>query len=114
MELLRAVFNHLVMPPHLPGTQDSDLEAVSSDILARIIRACEAVNALVSSPWSEAFESLGASLNACLALNQGRLDKSTMLEYFRDLQPIRMLILHVVEQNAALLVRREVWLVHDP
>lgn len=113
MELLHAVFNHLVMPPHLPGRQDTDIEAISRNVLMRIIRACEAVDALASPPWSEAFQSLLASLNACFALNQGRLDRSTMLEHFHDLQPNHMLILHVVQQNAALLVQRESWLVHN-
>ncbi|KAK6953233.1 hypothetical protein Daesc_005533 [Daldinia eschscholtzii] len=106
MDLLQAVFNHLVLPPQLPGSQDSDIEALSYDVLARIIRTCETLGSLVESTWSEAFQTLGASLKSCLALHSGRLEKSALLAHFRELQPNHMLILHVTEQNAALLIRR--------
>ncbi|KAI1654401.1 hypothetical protein F4813DRAFT_370697 [Daldinia decipiens] len=106
MDLLQAVFNHLVLPPRLPGSQDPDIEAVSYDVLMRIIRACDTLDSLVEPPWSKAYQSLRASFKACLPLHSGRLDKSVLLAYFRELQPDQMLILHVIEQNAALLVRR--------
>lgn len=110
--LLQAVFNHLVLPPQIPGGQDPDIEAVSYDVLTRMIRACATAEALVDSPWTEAFHSVRASLEACLILNSGRLDKSTMRTHFQGLQPNHMLILHVVEQNAAVLIRRQDWSVH--
>ncbi len=114
MDLLNAVFNHLVLPPQIPGEQDSDIEAVSRNILRRAIRTCEAADTLADLPWSEAFQSLRASFKSCFVLNQGRLEKSTMLEHFRNLQVHHLLVLHVVNQNAALLVRRENWLVKSP
>lgn len=106
MDLLQAVFNHLVLPPRLPGSQDPDIEAVSYDVLTRIIRASDTLDSLVGPPWSKAYQSLRASFEACLPLHSGRLDKSVLLAYFRELQPDQMLILHVAEQNAALLIRR--------
>ena len=129
MDPLCSVFNHLVLPPKIPQSEefppkipqseelppktpqseDVGVEIVSRDVLIRIIRACEATIALAAPPWTEAFQSLEGSLSACLALNTGRLDRSTMLKYFRRLQQYQTLILHVVEQNAALLIRREIW-----
>ncbi|KAI0849370.1 hypothetical protein F5Y00DRAFT_261507 [Daldinia vernicosa] len=106
MDLLQAVFNHLVLPPRLPGSQDPDIEAVSYDVLKRIIRACDNLESLAGLPWSEAYKSLRASFEACLPIHTGRLDKSVLLAHFRKLQPDRTLILHVIEQNAALLIRR--------
>ncbi|KAI1778973.1 hypothetical protein F4818DRAFT_455215 [Hypoxylon cercidicola] len=106
MDLLKSVFNHLVLPPQLPGGQDPDIETVSRDVLERMIRACETANTLLDSPWSEAFQSVRISLEACLALHSGRLEKSTMRDHFRGLQPNHMLILHIVEQNAAVLIHR--------
>ncbi|KAI8963576.1 hypothetical protein F5Y11DRAFT_144057 [Daldinia sp. FL1419] len=108
MDLLQTVFNHLVLPPRLPGSQDSDIEAVSYDVLMRMIRACSTVEDLADPPWSEAFQSLRVSLEECLTLHSGRLEKSTLLDHFRKLQPHRMLILHIIEQNAALLIRRTI------
>ncbi|KAI1805842.1 hypothetical protein F4811DRAFT_513767 [Daldinia bambusicola] len=106
MDLLEPVFNHLVLPPQLPGSQDPDIEALSYDVLTRFIRTCETLESLVGAPWYEAFQALHASLESCLALHSGRLEKSALQAHFRELQPDHMLILHVTEQNAALLIRR--------
>ncbi|KAI1370598.1 hypothetical protein F4677DRAFT_437927 [Hypoxylon crocopeplum] len=105
---LHSIFNHLVLPPQLPGKQDPDIEDLPCSVLKRVIHACKALDALVDQPLSEAFQSVRASLDACLDLNTGRLEKTTLLEYFRHLEPNYTLILHVVEQNAALLIRREI------
>ncbi|KAL7621053.1 hypothetical protein AAE478_008365 [Parahypoxylon ruwenzoriense] len=107
MDQLQAIFNHLVLPPQVPPCQDPDIESVSHDVLTRIIHACETADGLARSPWSEAFRALRDSLETCIVLNSGGLEVSTMLGHFRGLQPNCMLILHVVEQNAAVLVRRE-------
>ncbi|KAI2607876.1 hypothetical protein GGR54DRAFT_633161 [Hypoxylon sp. NC1633] len=107
MDLLRPVFNHLTLPPQLPGKEDPDIEDVSIAVLERLVAACETIGSLVDEPWSIAFRDLFGSLKACFLLNSGHLEKATMLEQFRQLEPSHMLILHVVEQNAALLIRRE-------
>ncbi|RYP56983.1 hypothetical protein DL769_009768 [Monosporascus sp. CRB-8-3] len=72
MALLESVFNHLVLPPKLPGQQDPDIEGVTHNILTRLIRACDTLGNLS-----------GQTLN-------------------------QLLILHVAEQNAAILIRRHV------
>ncbi|RYP37538.1 hypothetical protein DL767_002846 [Monosporascus sp. MG133] len=41
MASLESVFNHLVLPPKLPGRQDPDIEGVTHSILTRLIRACD-------------------------------------------------------------------------
>ncbi|CAJ2499839.1 Uu.00g026920.m01.CDS01 [Anthostomella pinea] len=107
MSLLQAVFNHVVLPPQVPGCSDADPEGVSRDVALRLLHACNTINALSNPHWSEAFQSLQALLADCLSLNTGRLERSTLLEHYRQLQPGQMLVLHVVEQNAALLIRRE-------
>ncbi|KAI1434570.1 hypothetical protein GGR50DRAFT_391374 [Xylaria sp. CBS 124048] len=109
MDLLDAVYNHLVLPPRVPGAQDADIESVSECVLARFIHACESIIPLVGSPWSEAYQSVRFSLEACRVLSSGRLEKSTVRQYLSQLQPGHVLILHVIEQNAALLVRCEDW-----
>ncbi|KAI0600730.1 hypothetical protein F4775DRAFT_48634 [Biscogniauxia sp. FL1348] len=104
--LLRAVFNHLVLPPQIPNEPDEDPEAVSHDILSRFIHACRnVVNAHVGEPWTEAFQSLQSSLETCLILNRCQLEKKTVLDHLRRFDEDTTLILHVAEQNAALLIR---------
>ncbi|KAI1458353.1 hypothetical protein F4805DRAFT_456984 [Annulohypoxylon moriforme] len=109
MNMLHSIYNHLVLPPQLPGKRDECIEAISHEVTKRILGACNGVGSLVDRQWSQAFQSLRASLTSCIDLNTGRLDKATLLKHFRLLEPDHMLILHVIEQNAALIIRREVW-----
>lgn len=131
MTTLHAVVNHLVLPPNVPGKQepDEELDAVSYDILARMINACKEVARFGNAPscedsapscasltsFFEALQTLRTSLEACRALNFDYLDKNTLLEHFRALEADHTLtlILHVVKQNAAILMRRGHGLVHD-
>ncbi|KKP05492.1 hypothetical protein THAR02_02384 [Trichoderma harzianum] len=75
--------------------------------LRRLIRACEAAKSLGYPPFADAFHSLSESLQACMRLNRGRLDRHTLLRHLSQLRPNTVLICHVLEQNAAVLIRRE-------
>lgn len=108
MEMLGLVFNHLVLPPEIPGAQDSDVDAVSQNVLTRMIHATDTAMSLTSDvPWLEAYQNLRDCLQACLQLNRGHLERRSLLTHFRKLQPGHMLILYLNEQNAGLLVRRD-------
>lgn len=108
MSILRSIFDHLVLPAKLPGKQEEDVEAISDEILKRLIHACERSHTFAEQPWSEAFYNLGTSLNICRRLHSGCLEKSSLVEQFGRLELNHILILYVVEQNAALLIRREI------
>ncbi|KAI1347711.1 hypothetical protein F5Y01DRAFT_318465 [Xylaria sp. FL0043] len=105
-DLLGLVFNHLVLPPEVPGAQDSEIETVSRNVLMRMIHANETAMSLACDvPWLEAYQNLQESFQACLELNRGHLERNSLLQHFRKLQPGHMLILYLNEQNAGLLVR---------
>ncbi|KAI1311107.1 hypothetical protein F5Y03DRAFT_391651 [Xylaria venustula] len=105
---LGLVFNHLVLPPEIPGTQDDDVDAVSHDIGMRITKAINTAMGLnCDVPWKEAYQSLQDSLQACVELNRGSLDRSSLVEHFERLLPGQTLILYLNEQNAGLLMSRE-------
>ncbi|KAI1092009.1 hypothetical protein F5B19DRAFT_455893 [Rostrohypoxylon terebratum] len=106
--LLYRIYNHLVLPPQLPGEQDENLERISYEVTKRVISACNSVGSLADQRWSQAFQCLHVSLTTCIKLNTGRLEKATLLQHFSQLEVNHLLILHIVEQNAALLIRREV------
>lgn len=40
---LEAVFNHVALPPRLPGQQDDDIENIESNLVARMLKAVEPV-----------------------------------------------------------------------
>lgn len=109
--LLHRIYNHLVLPPQLPGEQDEDIETISYEVTQRLVNACNSVGSLIDEKWSHAFQCFHVSLTTCIELNTGRLEKATLLKHFSRLETNHMLILHVVEQNAALLIRREARLV---
>lgn len=110
MALLRSVLDHAVLPPNVPGKRETEesYEEISDNLLARLLRACEQAESLAGQPYSDAIRSLSKSLQACRELNRGRLDKETMLRYFAQIKPHDVLILHVIEQNAAILIRHEI------
>ncbi|KAJ3568031.1 hypothetical protein NPX13_g6562 [Xylaria arbuscula] len=105
-DLLGQVFNHLVLPPEIPGSQDDDVDLVSQNVLSRLIQATEvAINLQPETLWQEAFRDIEDSLNVCFRLNRGRLERSSLLQHFKNLIPGRMLVLYLNEQNAGLLIR---------
>jgi hypothetical protein len=108
MALLESVFNHLVLPPKLPGHRDIDFEGIEQSILTRLIHACDTLGKLTGQQFKEAWASVRYSLRICLNINPGRLEKASVLQEFYNLQRNGLLILYVVEQNAALLVRRHI------
>ncbi|KAF7944017.1 hypothetical protein EAE96_010427 [Botrytis aclada] len=103
MELLESIFNHLVLPPKLPARQDTDIEAIQQSIMTRLVDACVTLES-----FTGLFSSVCHSLHLSLDVNIGHLEKKSILQAFCNLQPHDILILHVVEQNAALLVRLHV------
>ncbi|KAK3347284.1 hypothetical protein B0T25DRAFT_614272 [Lasiosphaeria hispida] len=106
MDLLHSVYNHLVLPPKLPGHEDSAIQALSQNVLTRLTDACKRLVPLTPQPLSDAFRSLQSSLVASQEINSGFINKISTLQHFRHLDrvPNRVLIFHVVEQNAALLL----------
>ena len=109
MSSLSSIFNHLVLPPKLPGQADPNSATIENGILLRFIHACNTLRNITRSESAEIWESMRRLLHACLRLNAGgRLEKASMLLEFEKIKPNDTLILYVVEQNAALLVRRNV------
>ncbi|KAF1997703.1 hypothetical protein P154DRAFT_622249 [Amniculicola lignicola CBS 123094] len=114
MEMLEEVFNHLVLPPKLPGQQDADIEGTGHDILRRLIHATTTIAALTGHQQASTWRATIQFLRRCDGLHaRGRLEKQSLLSEFQQLQHKQPLALHIVEQNAALFVRREVSDNHD-
>ncbi|KAK4064684.1 hypothetical protein Trihar35433_8201 [Trichoderma harzianum] len=107
MTLLKSIIDHAVLPPKLPGEREENYQEISDEILKRLVRACEAAMSLAYPPFADAFQSLRESLQAAMNLNRGQLERETLIKHFSKLQPNTVLICYVVEQNAAVLIRRE-------
>jgi hypothetical protein len=101
---LEGVFNHLVLPPKLPGGQDPHLDEEGRDFVTRLTAAIDTFNTATDENHSGPLSSLQKSLDICSHLNRGLLDKNTLAVAFKDFGQAP-LVLHVVEQNAALIIR---------
>jgi hypothetical protein len=106
MSLLELIFHHLVLPFKIPDQREENLEVIEDDIVKRLIRAINTFESHSGENFAGTWRSLHQSLNICRKLNQGCLKKETLTEEFSRLRPKSLLILHIVEQNAAVLIRR--------
>lgn len=109
VEVLEAVFNHLVLPPKLPGHRDANLTAIEQNILGRLKRAVNTLSELTDPEYEASWTLLHKTLRSCARINVGGLERTQVQEELSNLEVHDLLILYVVEQNAALLVRRRVW-----
>lgn len=106
MASLESIFNHLVLPPKLPEQEDPDIEEIAASVAARLTQATDTL-ASFGGEHAATWNSIGQSLRICRQLNAGRLDKSSLLHEFRNLDPDVPIILYVVEQNAAVIIRQQ-------
>jgi hypothetical protein len=108
MATVANVFNHLVLPTQIPGKQDADIEIINSDVLVRLIHATVTLGKLACEKQASIWHAVRQSLRCCQSLHVlGRLEKQSLIAEFRLLKHDQPLILHVAEQNAALIIRRD-------
>ncbi|KAK0649645.1 hypothetical protein B0T16DRAFT_457038 [Cercophora newfieldiana] len=105
MDLVPSIYDHLVLPPKLPGGDKGTAPELSQNALTRLIDGCQRLISLTPHTLSKTFEGVYNALVACREIN-GRsfVDKTSALNYFRNIDSCGVLILWVAEQNAALLV----------
>ncbi|KPM43238.1 hypothetical protein AK830_g3340 [Neonectria ditissima] len=104
--LLEAVFNHLVLPPKLPTEFDGDDVSLIDNLGQRLLSACRTLRQLCHFDDGGVWDTLETSLQATRALNHEFLAKND-LKWAFDRLGKEWLALHVVKQNAALLVHQD-------
>ena len=107
--LLELVYNHIALPRKLPDRCDDERQVhlVERNLTSRWIEACRLVGERTDAQYSHQWEHTRRLLQSCKEINVGgRIDKFALLRELRCLDKGFSLILHVVEQNAGLLVRR--------
>ena len=107
MPLLESLFNHLALPPNLPRSADQDLHTIENDLVKRMIRAANGLLALDIKETSETWKMIQQALVIYRRLNTGRLDRESLQEVFASISEHEIVILHVVAQNAAIVIRND-------
>lgn len=107
--LRESIFHHVALPPRLPSRQETGIEGIRQDLTRRLHDA----SILLKNTHTkyEVFARQWEHIRQAIAVSQtlhadGKLDRDTLLQAFEELKENDMLILHVSEQNAALLIRR--------
>lgn len=107
---LLEVFNHVALLPRLPSREDSDSVSIAEHITQRLLDASNKLRQHANIPFKKEWASVYRSLRTCKELNVGgRLNKESLLRAFEELRDEDILILHITEQNAALLIRQHKW-----
>ena len=105
-KFLRAVANHIVLPPDLPGGVDKNLPEINGDLLRRTQDACAALKVALKGEFQQELSLLESSLDCCYYIHtSAKLDAVQLQRALRRLQEREILVIHVNEQNAGLLVR---------
>lgn len=103
------VFNHLVLPPQIPGRQDEDIDSTSENILSRLLQAAQQLGSLCNGRERLALKNLRQTLYQTRYLHsRGRLEKDALEEELRNLELDVPILLHIAEQNAGLIICRRV------
>lgn len=104
---LEALFDHLVLPPKLPGSYKDNDVCLTQDLGDHLRLACYSLH-LTGDKYI--WKSLAAFAEATRKINQGSLSKEDLLSAFEDLSREGTgdwLALHVVQQNVALLIHAD-------
>ncbi|EFQ90317.1 hypothetical protein PTT_13180 [Pyrenophora teres f. teres 0-1] len=105
LPFLEQLFNHVALPRNLPGREDANLRRVEEALLERMLEAVARLTPHVSADLIPHIHGLRDTLLACKVLNiDGTISKQALMREMRNLHPSKMLILHIVPQNCALLV----------
>lgn len=107
MSLIECVFNHLVLPPKVPGSHDARYDNVLSDLVGRLLDGIDNLVPHLPAGQKPAIAILRDSLVASGDINAGGLlDRATLIKAFATIKE-RPLILYMEPQNAALVVKLE-------
>ncbi|KAI1659373.1 hypothetical protein F4813DRAFT_331455 [Daldinia decipiens] len=103
--VLKALFHHIALPAMLPRGSESNTEDIERGILDRLIIAAKLMESIVDSTHWQIWNSVRRSLLACKALNiGGKLERTHLTSYLKELRDSELVILHVGAQNAGLLI----------
>lgn len=106
--LLNALVNHVGLPPHLPAKQEEEVYEIEDALTVRLLNACRALRDLTDGQLSQQWELFRKILQICKVVNAGgKLDRASLLSEFHSLERKDLLVLHVTEQNAGLLIWRD-------
>lgn len=106
--ILESLFDHVALPLRLPGKQESRIDQIEHALTECVLDASRTLRNLTNNEFGGHWDCIRRVLQTCKDVNAGgKLNKTSLLTEFRSLEGRYPLILHVAEQNAGLLIRRD-------
>lgn len=104
--ILEAVFHHVALPPRLPHEADLRLDMTQKDLAQLLLKASITLRDGSLAKFGKQWDAVRRAIQTCKTLNvDAKLTKESLLLALRELTGSDILILHIPEQNAALLIR---------
>ncbi|KAL4811848.1 hypothetical protein BDW67DRAFT_194317 [Aspergillus spinulosporus] len=105
---LRSIFNHVVLPPELPGHADEHSEAVDRELIRRLLNTVTVMKSKAQEELFPTWKILENTLRLSSLGNEGVIcNKAALVEALEKISPENALIVCVQEQNAGLLIRHD-------
>ena len=96
--ILESLFNHLALPPRLPGKEDNNIDLIEHALLDRLLDVSRTLRDLPNNKFRDQWDCVHFSLQTCKVVNAGgKLNKTPLLTEFRRLEREGILILHIAE-----------------
>ncbi|EHK99949.1 hypothetical protein M7I_4030 [Glarea lozoyensis 74030] len=105
--LLESLCHHVGLPDRLPNGKENNLEEIENKLADLALQACFDLSDSTEGDRAQSiWEKIATSIHTARLLNEGgKLESRSLLRAFRELDHDQALILHVVEQNAGLIIR---------
>ncbi|KAL5336549.1 hypothetical protein BJX70DRAFT_400495 [Aspergillus crustosus] len=104
---LLSIFNHVVLPPELPGAADEHVDTVEGDLTRRLLEVVKVMKDNPQENVSLTWHMIENTLTASHLVNdKGICNKAALAEVLKILSSDNALIIRIREQNAGLLIRK--------
>lgn len=105
--ILLSIFNHVVLPPELPGKEDAQSDIVEKELICRLMAAVTIMRTNSEQDLLSTWQMIENTLKASSLSNEnGICNKAVLIRVLKEISSDNALILRVREQNAGLLIRR--------
>ncbi|KAL9051900.1 MAG: hypothetical protein Q9162_005738 [Coniocarpon cinnabarinum] len=106
-QTLGLLYNHLILPRRLPSREDKDPALIAQNLTQRILAAARDLRSQADEQLHGAFNKLCRALFATQHVHRhGFIDQTGLGRTLRSLEDEDFVVLYIMEQNAALIIKR--------
>lgn len=95
---IERVFNHIFLPPQLPGRQDADLDSIGDDIVHRIQRACASLKTTTGDDLQDTWSTVEDAVSASSMANGNYRTVESLREAFKELKKEKNVLALYIEE----------------